>query len=136
MENHPHLPTRSPGAQKAIAVVALIFGVLTIFSGGNVLFGPDSAQAWAGNYVDFVVWFNFVAGSFYILAAIGLWLGKRWALGLSALIAIATAVVAFGFAFAVLRGVPYEMRTVGALALRFAFWAVAAWVAIRSVRQQ
>ncbi len=133
METQPH---RSSLAQKILAVIALVFGVLTLFSGGNVLFGPDAAQQMAGNYVDFVVWFNFLAGAFYVLAAVGLWLGKAWVAGLSALTALATAVVAFGFAYVVLRGTPFEMRTVGALALRFVFWAGVAWSAYRAGYQQ
>ena len=116
---------------KPIAVVALVFGLLTLFSGGNVLFGPDEARASAGQYVGFVVWFNFLAGGVYVLAAIGLWLGKSWAPRLAALIAIATAVVGLGFTFVVLRGSPFEMRTVGALTLRFAFWAAIALITTR-----
>jgi len=133
MKTRPH---RSSLIQKILAVIALVFGLLTLFSGGNVLFGPDAAQQMAGNSVDFVVWFNFLAGAFYVLAAVGLWLGKAWAAGMSALIALATAVVALGFAYVVLRGTPFEMRTVGALAFRFVFWAGVAWSAYRAGHQQ
>jgi hypothetical protein len=136
MTSQPHKLAKPSQAQKIIAAMALIFGVLTVFSGGSVLFGPDTAQVGAGNYVGFVVWFNFVAGGFYIFAAIGLWLGKNWAMGLSALIAILTAVVALGFALVVLRGTPFETRTIGALALRFTFWTVAALVAKRRAGQE
>jgi hypothetical protein len=117
------------------AVFAMIFGVMTIFSGGSVLFGPAEAQALAGNYIRFVVWFNFLAGGVYVAAAIGLWLRKNWAAHLAALIAIATAVVALVFATMVLRGDAYEMRTVGALAFRFVFWAVVALLAQRALRR-
>lgn len=129
-------PDRSSLAQKILAVIALVFGLLTLFSGGNVLFGPDAAQQMAGNYVDFVVWFNFLAGAIYVLAAVGLWFSEGWAAGLSAILALATAVVALGFAYVVLRGAPFEMRTVGALALRFVFWAGVAWSAYRAGHQQ
>ncbi|EPX77175.1 hypothetical protein thalar_02896 [Litoreibacter arenae DSM 19593] len=96
-----------------------------------MLFGPEKAGELAGNYVGFVVWFNFLAGGLYIIAAIGLWTGKVWAAYLAALIAIATAVVAFGFAFVILRGRPFEMRTVGVLILRFSVWAGIAWAVLR-----
>ena len=112
----------------------MIIGVLTLISGGSVLFGSASVQAWAGSYVGFVVWFNFLAGAVYVLAAIGLWQSTRWAARLSALIAIATAVVALGFAFVVLRGAPFEIRTIGALILRFSFWAAIAVIAKRALR--
>lgn len=111
---------------KPLAIFALIFGALTIFSGGSVLFGPAEAQEWAGNYIRFVVWFNFLAGGFYIAAAIGMWCHEKWATRLAAFIAIATAAVALGFAALVFQGEAFEMRTVGALTFRFGFWAVVA----------
>ncbi|MBV1903786.1 MAG: hypothetical protein KUG58_09145 [Marinosulfonomonas sp.] len=135
MTRQPEFSATSSLTQKTIAVIALVFGTLTLFSGGNVLFGPDAAQAWAGDYVGFVVWFNFGAGAIYVLAAIGLWLGKSWAIGLSALIAVGTAAVALGFAFVVLRGTLFEMRTVGALALRFGFWTIATGIAYHGRRR-
>lgn len=121
--------------RKPLAVVALIFGVMTLFSGGAVLFGPEQTRELAGHYVGFVVWFNFLAGGVYIVAAIGLWSGKVWAWHLAAFIALATALVAFGFAIVVLRGNPFEMRTVGALILRFSVWAGIAWTAFRCQRR-
>ncbi|AML51176.1 hypothetical protein [Falsihalocynthiibacter arcticus] len=135
MNSHLTVPTSPFRGQKFIAVVAMLFGALTLFSAGNVLFGSMASQAWAGNYVGFVVWFNFLAGAAYILAAIGLWQGTLWAARLSGLIAIATAGVALGFAFVVLLGTPFEMRTIGALVLRFTFWAVIAVVATRAVKR-
>lgn len=54
-----------PGA----ALLAVGFGLLTLWSGGNVLFGGEDARAAAGNYVPFVVVFNFAAGFAYVLAA-------------------------------------------------------------------
>lgn len=128
------LPTTSFQWARPVAVFALIFGVMTILSGGGVLFGPAETRASAGNYVGLVVWFNFLAGGAYVAAAVGLWLRKRWAAHLATLIAVATAVVALGFAFLVLRGEAFEMRTVGALALRFVFWVAVALLAHRATR--
>ncbi len=70
---------------KGIALLAAVFGLVTLYSGGNVLFGADDARELAGAYVPFVVWFNFLAGFFYVLAGIGIWLGRTWAFGLSVL---------------------------------------------------
>ncbi len=119
---------------KLLIIFALVFGVMTVFSGGSVLFGPAEAQVWAGNYVRFVVWFNFSAGFAYIGAAIGLWSRADWAVRLSGLIAIATAVVALGFATVVAFGSPFEMRTVGALTIRVSFWTAVALIARRVAR--
>lgn len=131
-------PTQRPDAPfswiRLTAIFAVIFGLLTIFSGGSVLFGPDQAQAWAGNYIRFVVWFNFLAGGLYVVAAIILWRSEPWAFRLAVFIALATALVACGFATVVLFGETFEMRTVGALAFRIGFWVIVAMVARRALR--
>lgn len=120
--------TTTPVWQKAIAVFALLFGAITLFKSGSVLFGPQSAQDAVGNFVPFVVQFNFVAGFFYVLAAVGIWLGRGWAYGLSAVIALATLITAFVFWRHVNAGGAYEMQTVGALAIRSGFWVVITFV--------
>lgn len=131
---HSH-STVTSNRMKGIALLAAAFGVLTLFSSGNVLFGADDARELAGAYVPFVVWFNFLAGFFYVLAGIGIWLGRSWAFGLSALIAATTAATALAFGIQVLQGSAFEMRTVGALALRTGFWAaIAFWLYRRTYR--
>ncbi len=122
-------------AVKVMAVLALVFGAATLVSGGRALFGDTATRDAVGNVVGFVLWFNFLAGFAYLAAAIGLWLGRRWAVALAALLAIATALVAAAFGVHVLSGGAYEMRTVGALALRFGFWAVVWLVAWRGLRE-
>ena len=121
---------RSPGLL-AVALLAGAFGLATIFSGGRVLFGPDSARAAAGHYVPFVVWFNYLAGFAYVAAAAGIALVRRWSAPLSAGIAVATAIALLAFGGYVLAGGAFEPRTVGAMALRTAAWAAIAWWACR-----
>ena len=112
----------SPKWIRPVAALAMVFGIMTVFSGGNVLFGPDEARQAAGSYVPFVVWFNFLAGFVYVTAGLGIWLRQSWALGLAVFIAAATFLVALAFGFLVLRGDAFEMRTIGALALRVGVW--------------
>jgi hypothetical protein len=76
-----------------ISVVAVAFGLLTIQSGGLVLFVDGVAREDAGNYVPFVLWFNFFAGFAYLLAGVGLFMQRHWAAWLSVLIVVATIVV-------------------------------------------
>ncbi|OIP86144.1 MAG: hypothetical protein AUK37_03390 [Rhodobacterales bacterium CG2_30_65_12] len=121
--------TRHVRFGRPLAVFAGLFGAATLFAGGSVLFGPASAREAAGDIVAFVPWFNFLAGFAYLAAAVGLWRGARWAIGLAWAIAAATALVALAFAFVVLRGTPFEPRTVGALALRTGVWAGIALIA-------
>ena len=119
---------------KVLAAVAVVFGALTVFSGWQGLFGDAATRAALGHTVGFVLWFNFLAGFAYVAAGLGLWRGERWGLILATALALGTALVAAAFGLHVLGGGAFEMRTVGALALRFGFWAVVAAVGWRSAR--
>ena len=114
---------------RPLAGVAIVFGALTVFSGGRALFGGAEAAAAVGNAVPFVLWFNFLAGFAYVLTGVGLWRRARWAVRAAAGLAAATAVAAMAFGVQVMGGVAFEARTVGALALRLVFWLVVATVA-------
>lgn len=105
-------------------------------SGGRALFGGESARQALGAIVMFVLWFNFVTGFGYIAAGIGLWLRRRWAVPLSVLVAVSTAGVFAAFGIHVLRGSPYELRTVVAMALRVLVWAWIGHVAWRRLRER
>ena len=113
--------TRSPGVWIA-SVIALVFGMLTIKSGGSVLFIDGAARQAAGDYVPFVLWFNFLAGFAYLLAGVGLFMQKSWAPALSIFIAVATAIVFALFGLHLLNGGAYETRTVAAMSLRTIVW--------------
>lgn len=115
------------------AAVALVFGLLTVASGGRALFGSDAAKQAAGAAVDFVLWFNFVAGFAYVVAAVGLWSRRRWAVMLAASIAVATLLVFAAFGVHVTSGGAYEARTVAAMALRSLIWVSIAWLAYRRI---
>ncbi len=117
---------------KFVAVVAVIFGLLTIFSGGMALFGG----AEMGNTVGFVLWFNFLAGFSYVVASIGLALKRSWGWWLALAIAIGSAVVLAAFGLHVVRGGAYELRTVFAMTLRTAVWLVIALVTWRAIGPQ
>ena len=114
--------SKTPIWLKAVAIFAIIFGAISLFKAGGVLFGPQSVVDAAGNFVPFVVKFNFIAGGLYILAGIGIFLGRSWALALSALIALGTAITAAALARHTMAGGAFEMKTVGAMGIRFGFW--------------
>lgn len=104
------------------ALIAVLFGVVTIYSGGRVLFGSSEAKAAAGNIVAFVLWFNFSAGFVYVVSGIGLFLKKKWAVWLAAVIAFATVLVFAAFGVHILMEGAFEMRTVGAMTFRGLVW--------------
>lgn len=130
----PNTSRANPWPSRIAALIGGLFGVLTVFSAGSVLFGPEAARVAAGDIVPFVVWFNLVAGFAYITAALGIWQGRPWAGWLAAGIAGATALVAIGFAWVTFQGAAFEMRTVGALALRVALWVIIAAIVLRKGR--
>lgn len=117
---------------RLLAFLAIAFGLLTVLSGGRALFGSAEARAAMGAAVGFVLWFNFSAGFAYVLAGLGLWRRRSWAAWLALALAAGTALVAAAFALHVARGGAYEMRTVGALALRLAFWTITGGLAWRA----
>lgn len=115
-------------------LVAVTFGGMTILEGGSVLFGDEAARRAAGNYVPFVLWFNFLAGFAYVAAGTGLWIRARWSVGLSVAILFGTAAVFLAFGLHVLSGGPYELRIVAAMTLRTTVWLLLALWARRELR--
>lgn len=120
--------TEHNSALRIAGAVAIVFGVLTVFSGARTLFGAVDM----GAVVPFVLWFNTFAGGAYVVAGLGLWQGRRWAFVLSLAILAATLLVFAGFGLHVARGGAYEMRTVFALGLRSTVWAVICLVVRRT----
>lgn len=117
-----------------IAGIAVVFGAVTILAGGRALFGGPAAQAAVGNAVPFVLWFNFLSGFAYVLAGVGIALRKPWVGRLATALAVAIVAVLALFGWHVFRGGAYEMRTVGAMALRAAVWIGIAVALGRSAR--
>ena len=120
----------------AISLLALGFGMLTLKEGGTVLFGDEAARTAAGNYVPFVLWFNFISGFAYVIAGVGLWLQQRWAVWLAAGIAVAIVLVFAAFGMHISSGGAYEQRTVIAMSLRTLVWVVIASLAARTLRRR
>ena len=112
------------------AIVAVVFGFLTILSGGRTLAGLVDM----GAVVPFVLWFNFLAGFVYVLAGVLLWRRSRLALPVSVLVLGSTLAVFAVFGVYAASGAAFEMRTVAAMTLRSAIWAVITVIAWRMSR--
>lgn len=119
-----------------IAVIAVLFGLLTIKAGGSVLFVDGADREAAGNYVPFVLWFNFLAGFAYLLAGAGLFMQKTWAAWTSIFIAAATLIVFALFGLHILNEGLYENRTVAAMSLRTVVWTCIAIFTYRKIIRQ
>ena len=132
----PSTKSGQPIGFRVVAVIAVAFGLLTIKSGGSVLFVDGIAREEAGNYVPFVLWFNFLAGFTYLLAGTGLFVKKRWAAWLSIVIAATTIAVFAFFGLHILDEGMYEVRTVVAMSVRTVVWVLIAMFAYRNIIRQ
>lgn len=106
----------------AMSFLAMIFGLATLKEGGSVAFFDGTARTAAGNYVPFVLWFNFVAGFAYLFAGIQLLRSKPAASKLAVAIAGSTVLVFVALSVWIALGYPFETRTVVAMTLRSIFW--------------
>lgn len=106
---------------KIAAIVAILFGIMTIKSGGSTLFIEEVRLA-AGDYVPFVLWINTILGFAYILAGIGIYLGKSWAKTLTLAITGITLVTYMAFGIHVALGGLFISKTVKAMAVRSLVW--------------
>lgn len=117
-------------AIKASGVVAILFGIATVVSGGNAILDLHGIQESREKIVPFVLYFNFLAGFAYIITGVGLILRSRWAPAFAVAVAIATVIVFAGFGVRIFQGGAYEMRTLIAMSVRTAFWCSVSIVAL------
>lgn len=107
---------------KIIYSFMILFGALTVFSGGRHLLIWNELQSEGRHFHLWILVFNFIAGFFYILAGISLLKEKNWGPFLVYSIASATAVFYAVFIIIVLNGSPYEKQTLYAMGFRTLFW--------------
>lgn len=95
-----------------VAIFAIIFGIITIISGGKSLF-TEAGRVAAGNYVPFVLWFNFISGFVYVVAGVSLAKDRAWSGRLAVFLAASISLVFVFLGIHILTGGAYEIRTVG-----------------------
>lgn len=101
-------------------IILTLFGLITIFMAGSVIFDLFGIRAKEGNYVPFVVWANFICGFIYVLAAYGFFSIKTWTV-FPLIIALAILIVAFGgLLIHINSGGLHETKTVAAMLFRTA----------------
>lgn len=116
------------------AVVSLLFGLITVFTSGSVLFDLFGVREQQGNFVPFAVTGNFLIGFLYLWVAYGFFKSKYWTPSLlffviSALLVLFSAFLLHGFF-----GGIYESKTVYAFIFRILFTGlliVISWFGIR-----
>ena len=115
------------------AIVAIVFGGLTVVTGALALFGGTETRSLFGDALPFILWFNFLAGFAYMVGGTGLLAQREWAIWLSAIIALTTALMFVLLIVHIVQGGAYEPRTIVAMALRTTVWAVITMIALKHV---
>lgn len=118
-----------------ISLIAIGFGFVTIKSGFVTLFVPEMRAA-AGDIVLFVLWINFILGFAYILAGVGIILGKNWARVLSLAIAGITLITYAAFGVHIAMGGIWKMKTIKVMAVRSLVWVGIAYYAISASKTE
>ncbi len=116
---------------KIAAVVAILFGIITVKAGGATLF-IEEVRLVAGDYVPFVLWSNFILGFAYIIAGVGLFLGKSWAKTLSLTIAGLTLATYAAFGIHIALGGLFKAKTVKVMIVRSLAWISIAFLAVKA----
>jgi hypothetical protein len=118
-----------------IAVVLFLFGSLTLFLSGSVIFDLFGIREKEGNYVPLVVWANFISSILYLVAAYGLFKIKKWPVWLL-VVSVFILVAAFiGLKIHINNGGLYEAKTVNAMLFRIGltvFIAVASYFLLQN----
>lgn len=118
---------------KIIPLIIFIFGLMTIKEGGFVLFDINNAQSSHGNYVPFVVKFNFFSGFIYIFIAFGLYKEKKWVKQLSLIMLFSILVVFLLFLIHIEGGGLYEKKTLFAMIFRTFTWTFISFISYEKV---
>lgn len=101
-----------------IAAIVVVFGLLTLFLSGSVIFDLFGIREKEGNYVPLVVWSNFISSILYLVAAYGLFKMKKWSVWLL-VVSVFILVAAFiGLKIHINDGGLYEAKTVNAMLFR------------------
>ena len=107
---------------RILGVVAILFGIMTLKSGGATLFIDSATREVSGNFIPFVVWSNFLMGFAYIIAGIGIWLNQNWTKVLTIGIVTITLLTFFVFGIYILMDGVFEIKTVKVMTFRSLFW--------------
>lgn len=115
------------------AIVAAIFGILTLIAGGRILLGLGEAGY---AVVRPVLLFNTVMGALYLLTAVFIVRSNDWARSLALFIAVTSVIVLLSIIGMRATGGTVANQTMAAMTLRSVVWATIALVLVREYRRR
>lgn len=99
-------------------VILAIFGLLTLFLSGSIIFDCFGMRAKQGNYVLIVVWANFICSILYLFAVYGFIQFRKWAFKVLVASLIILMIAMLGLFVHMIFGGLYETKTIGAILFR------------------
>ena len=109
----------------SIALFIGIFGLITLYLSGSVIFDLFGMREKQGDYVLFVIFANFICGFLYIIGSLGLLKQKAWTKKVFLYALIILLLTFFSFIIYVKTGGIHKTDTFRALALRTTFTMIA-----------
>ena len=101
-----------------IAVALTVFGLLTLFLSGSVIFDLFDIREKEGNYVLIVVWANFISSILYLFAAHGFIKNSKWTAKFMVASLVILIAAFIGLLIHINQGGIYETKTIGAMGFR------------------
>jgi len=95
-----------------------IFGLLTLYLSGSIIFDLFGVREAQGNYVPFVIWANFISSLIYLVSAYGVISKQSWTPKLLSGSVIILLITGVGFYFYVQAGGVHEAKTSAAIPFR------------------
>lgn len=99
-------------------VILAIFGLLTLFLSGSIIFDCFGMRAKQGNYVLIVVWANFICSILYLFAVYGFIQFRKWAFKVLVASLNILMIAMLGLFVHMIFGGLYETKTIGAILFR------------------
>lgn len=99
-------------------VILAIFGLLTLFLSGSIIFDCFGMRAKQGNYVLIVVWANFICSILYLFAVYGFIQFRKWTFKVLVASLIILMIAMLGLFVHMIFGGLYETKTIGAILFR------------------
>jgi len=62
-----------------LGLILVVFGLLTLYLSGSIIFDLFGVRAKQGDYVLLVIWMNFITSFLYLFTAYGFFTFKKWA---------------------------------------------------------
>lgn len=103
-----------------VASTLTVFGLMTFYLSGSVIFDLFGIREQEGSYILFVVWANFICSFLYLISSLGLIKRKQWSYKLINYAFIILLSTLSGLYIHIETGGAYEIKTIYGMILRIA----------------